>query len=121
MLSNVWHSEVMVGRFNVRIGNSEQDWAIWDNGANGQRGSGLSEQDAHEQAAELELQYDAHGYHDAETVRRVDPPIPVDVFQPAGVLDAWVRENGEWIGRVRGLNGRYAWIRRADLRQTERG
>lgn len=109
----------MVGRFNVRSGDGEQDWAIWDNGANGQRGSGLSEQDAHDQAAALELQYDAHGYRDPSTVRRVDPPVPVDVFQPAGVLDHWVREHGEWIGRVRGIDGKYAWIRQADVRPTE--
>lgn len=111
----------MVGRFNVRSGDGEQGWAIWDNGANGQRGSGLSEQDAHDQAAALELQYDAHGYRDASTVRRVDPPVPVDVFQPAGVLDHWVRENGEWIGRVRGVDGKFVWVREADLRKSAAG
>jgi hypothetical protein len=47
---------------------------VWDNALNGQRGSGLAEQDAHDQAAELELQYDARGYRSAETVQRVDPP-----------------------------------------------
>lgn len=120
MRSNVWHSGVMVGRFNVRPGAGEQDWVIWDNGANGQRGSGLDEQTAHEQAADLELQYDAHGYRDRDAVRRVDPPVAVEAFQPAGVLDAWVRENGEWIGRVRDADGRYVWIRQSALRQTKR-
>lgn len=51
-----------MGRFNVRPGDGDSDWSIWDNAANGQRGSGLSERQARYQAAELELQYDAHGY-----------------------------------------------------------
>jgi YD repeat-containing protein len=80
----------------------------------------LAEQDAHDQAAELELQYDARGYRSAETVQRVDPSVPVErAWQLAGVLDAWVRENGEWIGRVRGDDGRIVWIRAAELRQTK--
>jgi len=86
MLSNVWHSGVMVGRFNVRPGTGDNDWSIWDNAANGQRGSGLSEQQARAEAADLELQYDAHGYRPPETVRRVDPPVPVErAWQPVGV------------------------------------
>jgi hypothetical protein len=111
----------MVGRFNARPGASgaEGNWMIWDNAANGQRGSGLSRTEAEDQAAELELQYDAHGYRDPATVRRVDPPVPVEAFQPAGTLDAWVFEKGEWIGRVRNGDDRFAWIRQADLRQAE--
>jgi YD repeat-containing protein len=80
----------------------------------------LAEQDAHDQAAELELQYDAHGYRSAETVQRVDSPVPVErAWKVAGVLDAWVRENGEWIGRVRGADGRIVWIRGAEVRQPK--
>ncbi|HEY0688795.1 MAG TPA: hypothetical protein VGD71_07100 [Kribbella sp.] len=41
------------------------------------------------------------------------------MWQLAGVLDASVRENGEWIGRVRGDDGRIVWIRGAELRQAE--
>jgi hypothetical protein len=67
------------------------------------------------------LQYDARGYRSAETVQRVDPPVLVErAWQLAGVLDAWVsRENGEWIGRVRGDDGRIVWIRGAELRQAK--
>jgi hypothetical protein len=66
------------------------------------------------------LQYDARGYRSAETVQRVDPPVRVErAWQLAGVLDAWVRENGEWIGRVRRDDGRIVWIRGAELRQTK--
>ena len=108
----------MVGRFNVR-GGGDHDWVIWDNAANGQRGSGLSEQEARDQAAELELQYDAHGYRGHDDVRRVDPAVPVETWQAAGVLDAWVRENGAWTGRVRQPDGTFVWIRRPDLRRTE--
>jgi hypothetical protein len=110
----------MVGRFNVRSGDGDHDWMVWDNALNGQRGSGLAEQDAHDQAAELELQYDAHGYRSADTVQRIDPPVPVErARQLAGVLDAWVHENGERIGRIRRDNGRIEWIRGAELRQTK--
>ncbi|MEU0093897.1 hypothetical protein [Kribbella sp. NPDC006257] len=111
----------MVGRFNPRLpdGGGDHDWLIWDNAANGQRGSGLTKQQAAQEAADLELQYDAHGYRDKATVRTVDPPVPVEVFQPAGRLDAWVRENGEWIGRVRRHDGEYTWIPHTDLRRIE--
>src|SRR3954454_25064525 len=106
----------MVGRFNVRSGDGDHDWMVWDNALNGQRGSGLAEQDAHDQAAEPELRYDARGHRSAEAVQRVDPPVPVArAWQLAGVLDAWVRENGEWLGRVRGDDGRIVWIRAAEL------
>jgi hypothetical protein len=118
MLSNVWHSGVMVGRFNVRPGTGDNDWSIWDNAANGQRGSGLSEQQARAEAADLELQYDAHGYRPPETVRRVDPPVPVErAWQPVGVVDAWVREGGRWVGRVRHAGGEVSWVPEGELRK----
>jgi hypothetical protein len=37
---------VMGGRFNVRSGDGDHNWVIWDTAANGQCGSGLAEQDA---------------------------------------------------------------------------
>lgn len=117
----MWHHESMTGRFSTRLpdGGGDHDWLIWDNAANGERGSGLTERGARDLAAELELQYDAHGLRDASTVRRVDPPVPVEAFQPAGRLDAWVRENGEWVGRIRSRDGEYSWIRHTDLRPVE--
>jgi hypothetical protein len=82
----------------------------------------LAEQDAHIQAAELELLYDANAYRCVATVQRVDPPVTVErAWQLAGVLDALVRENGVWIGRVRGHDGRIVWIRGAELRQAGEG
>ena len=33
------HDVAMVGRFNVRSGDGDEDWTVWDNAANGHRGS----------------------------------------------------------------------------------
>jgi hypothetical protein len=70
------------------------------------------------QAAELELQYDAHGYRTPETVRRVDPPVPVEAWQRAGVLDAWPARTG-LVGRVRLHDGTFVWIRDTNIRRAE--
>jgi hypothetical protein len=53
--------------------------------------------------------------------REVDPPIQVEVatWSRAGQLDWWVKEHRprtEWLGRVRGADGKQRWIRAADLR-----
>jgi hypothetical protein len=50
--------------------------------------------------------------------REVDPPIQADMatWSTAGRLDWWVKERQEWLGRVRGADGRQRWIRAADLR-----
>jgi hypothetical protein len=34
----------------------------------------------------------------------------------AGTLDWWVKERQQWLGRVRGADGRRRWIRAVDLR-----
>ncbi|GAB2635256.1 hypothetical protein [Kribbella swartbergensis] len=106
----------MVGRFKVRPGDGANDWSVWDNAMNGCRGAGLTREEAHAQAADLELQYDAHGARSADNVRRVSPAVAVEAWRPAGVLDAWVRENGCWVGRVRLPDGGFAWIEQARLR-----
>ena len=45
--------------------------------------------------------------------REVDPPIQVETatWSKAGQLDWWVKERQEWLGRVRGADGRQRWIR----------
>ena len=50
--------------------------------------------------------------------REVDPPIQVETatWSKAGQLDWWVKERQEWLGRVRGADGRQRWIRAVDLR-----
>jgi hypothetical protein len=52
--------------------------------------------------------------------REVDPPIRVETatWSKAGQLDWWVKERQQWLGRVRGKDGRQRWIRAADLRPT---
>jgi hypothetical protein len=51
--------------------------------------------------------------------REVDPPVQVEVatWSPGGTLDWWVKERQQWLGRVRGSDGRQRWVRAADLRR----
>jgi hypothetical protein len=50
--------------------------------------------------------------------RGVDPPIQVETatWSKAGQLDWWVKERQQWLGRVRGADGRQRWVRAVDLR-----
>jgi hypothetical protein len=53
--------------------------------------------------------------------REVNPPIQIEMatWSRAGQLDWWVKERREWLGRVRGPDGRERWIRSVDLRPAE--
>ena len=53
--------------------------------------------------------------------REVDPPIQVETatWSPGGQLDWWVQERREWLGRIRGRDGRQRWIKASDLRRAE--
>ena len=110
----------MFGRFKVRPDTETGQYGVWDGGSNGWRGRGLPEAAAHQLAADLELQYDAHGPRDTATVRRLEAPQEVDIatWEPGGLLDAWVfsRRDGEWIGRVRRPDGTITWLRSTELR-----
>ena len=50
--------------------------------------------------------------------RAIDPPVQVEMatWSPGGRLDWWVKEPQQWLGRVRGIDGRQRLIRAADLR-----
>jgi hypothetical protein len=50
--------------------------------------------------------------------REVDPPIQVEaaIWSAGGQLDWWVKERQQWLGRVRGKDGRQRWIKASDLR-----
>jgi len=50
--------------------------------------------------------------------REVDPPVQVDMatWSKARQLDWWVKERQQWLGRVRGKDGRQRWIKAVDLR-----
>jgi hypothetical protein len=54
--------------------------------------------------------------------RKVDPPIQVETatWSPGGQLDWWVKERQQWLGRVRGKDGRQRWIKAADLRPANK-
>jgi hypothetical protein len=55
----------------------------------------------------------------AEADRRaVDPPVQVEMatWSPGGQLDWWVKDRQEWLGRVRGKDGRQRWVKAVDLR-----
>lgn len=109
----------MIGRFEVRRDDeAPAAHGVWDEVANGWRARDLTEEQAHQVAAELELQYDAHGPRAPERVRRVQPPCPVQraVWQAGGVLEAWVRQDGQWYGRVLDAHGRISWVPSAELR-----
>ena len=90
----------MFGRFKVRPDTEAGPYGVWDGASNGWRGRGLPEAAAHQLAADLELQYDAHGPRDAATVRRLEAPqeVDTDTWEPGGLLDAWVfsRRDGGW-------------------------
>jgi hypothetical protein len=48
----------------------------------------------------------------------VDPPIKVEIatWSSAGQLDWWVKDRQQWLGRVRGADGKQRWARAVDLR-----
>ena len=57
--------------------------------------------------------------HRSEADRReVNPPVQVETatWYKAGQFDWWVNERQQWLGRVRGADGRQRWIRAGDLR-----
>jgi hypothetical protein len=41
------------------------------------------------------------------------------MWSEAGQLDWWVKEPQQWLGRVRGKDGRQRWIRAVDLRPAK--
>ncbi|MFG1626778.1 hypothetical protein [Kribbella sp. NPDC049227] len=53
-------------------------WMVWDNAMHGHRGTCSTEIEPTALAGDLELQYAVHGPRDQASVRRVDPPMPVD-------------------------------------------
>jgi hypothetical protein len=52
--------------------------------------------------------------------REVNPPIEVEsaTWSAGGTLDWWVKEQQQWLGRVRGPDGHQRWIKAADLRRS---
>ena len=53
--------------------------------------------------------------------REVDPPVEVQIatWSPGGMLDWWVKERQQWLGRIRGPDGRQRWVKATDLRTAK--
>jgi hypothetical protein len=66
------------------------------------------------------MQLNPSQYAEADR-REVEPPIQVDAatWSPGGQLDYWVKERREWLGRVRGADGRQRWVKAADIRPAQ--
>jgi hypothetical protein len=96
-------------------------WGVFDAGVMGWRARDLSEDDAQQQAADLNVTFNQYGQRNEEDRRRVDPPIEVEsaTWSAAGDLDFWVKERQEWLGRVRSPDGRQKWVKAADLRPAK--
>lgn len=78
---------------------------------------GDPEAKARELASDLDVQYDAHGPRAADAIRHVDPAQKVQrATWSTGELDVWIRDNGEWLGRVRDKDGGITWVPGTDLR-----
>jgi hypothetical protein len=71
---------------------------------------------------ELAMDLDPTQYGEADH-REVDPPVEVEIvtWSAAGQLDWWVKERQQWLGRVRGPDGRQRWIKASDIRPVARG
>jgi hypothetical protein len=67
-----------VGRFKARPADGDNQWSVWDTAVNGCRGAGLTRQEANEQAADLELQYDAPGPPLGRQRSAREPPVAVE-------------------------------------------
>jgi hypothetical protein len=68
------------------------------------------------------MELDPSQYSEADR-RAIDPPIEVEMatWSKAAQLDYWVRERQQWLGRVRGKDGRQRWVRAVDLRPAKDG
>jgi hypothetical protein len=93
-------------------------WGVFDAGVMGWRATDLAEDEALQQAADLNVTLNQYGQRNEEDRRKVDPPIEVEsaTWSPGGTLDWWVKERQQWLGRVRGPDGRQKWVRATDLR-----
>jgi hypothetical protein len=61
-------------------------------------GPGLTENEAHQQGADLKWVFNQYGQRDEEDCREVTPPIDWrrPGGQPDGSFDCWVKERREW-------------------------
>ena len=48
--------------------------------------------------------------------RLIRAQVETATWSKAGQLEWWVKERQQWLGRVRGADGRQRWVRAVDLR-----
>jgi hypothetical protein len=97
-------------------------WGVFDAGVMGWRATDLSEDDAQQQAADLNVIFNQYGQRAEADRREVNPPVQVEsaTWSAGGLLDYWVKERHEWWGRVRGPDGHEVWFKATDLRRKGR-
>jgi hypothetical protein len=71
---------------------------LFDAGAMGWRATDLSEDEAHQQAADPKVIFSQYGQRDQVDRLEVKPPIEVHLatWSAAGQLDYWIKERNEW-------------------------
>jgi hypothetical protein len=67
----------------------------------------LSDDEAHEQVANLNVTFSQYGQREAADRLEVQLPVGVEAatWTAAGTLDYWVKQEGEWWGRIRRPDG----------------
>jgi hypothetical protein len=87
----------------------------------GWRATDLGEDEAHQQAADMNVIFNQYGQRSEDDRREVVPPMEVESasWSAGGVLDYWVKERHEWWGRVRSADGRQRWVKATDLRPAK--
>jgi hypothetical protein len=78
-------------------------WGVFDGGVMGWRGTDLSENDAIQQAADLNVIFNQYGQREEADRLEVKPPIEVEsaTWSAAGTLDYWVKEEQAICARYR--------------------
>jgi hypothetical protein len=96
-------------------------WGLWDGGVMSWKATDLSENEAKQQAADLNVTFNQYGQRNQDDRREVKPPVSVESasWSAAGELDYWVKDRYERWGRVRGPDGHHVWIKAADLRPAK--
>src|SRR5215207_11140570 len=96
-------------------------WGVWDGGVMSWKATDLSENEARQQAADLNVVFNQYGQRNADDRRQGSPAVPVTsaAWIAAGELDCWFRDHFEWWGRVRGPDGHHLWRCAADLRKAK--
>ena len=109
----------MLGRFTVRPADDGSNrFGVWDGAVNGWRATDIDDETEAHRIAAVSTSSTTLTVRDRPTpYGTVDPAQPVQRAQwQDGELDVWIRDNGEWLGRVRDKDGRVTWIPGTDLR-----